>query len=72
MNHAPKPDTATATFLDGTLTIRLSFPAADVAAWRSATPAAILAHLGLAVAVDVVEEPVGQADAVEGEYEDYG
>lgn len=48
MNHRPKPDTATATFVDGDLTVRLSFPVEDAAAWRTATAEAILGHLGLA------------------------
>jgi hypothetical protein len=43
-----KPETAFATFVDGDLAVRLSFPAQDAALWRSATPKAILAHLGLA------------------------
>ncbi|MEA3136984.1 MAG: hypothetical protein QOJ26_1173 [Thermoplasmata archaeon] len=47
MNHNPKPETANATFVDGDLTIRLTFPAEDAALWRSATAAAILGHLGL-------------------------
>lgn len=47
MNHLPKPDTATATFIDGPFTIRLSIPAEDAASWRTATTAAILDHLGL-------------------------
>jgi hypothetical protein len=48
LDQPPKPGTATAAFLDGDLTVRLTFPAQDAAQWRSANAAAILAHLGLA------------------------
>jgi hypothetical protein len=47
MNHRPKPDTATATFVDGDITVRLSIPVEDAAQWRTATAEAILGHLGL-------------------------
>ncbi|MFA5943682.1 MAG: hypothetical protein WC876_04355 [Candidatus Thermoplasmatota archaeon] len=60
MNDAPKPETATAMFSDGCLTVRLSFPAQDAGAWRTATPGAILGHLGLAVLTEpVAAEPNG-------------
>lgn len=66
MNHDPEPDLATACFSDGTLTVRLSFPAQDASAWRSATPGAILGHLGLEVLIEpVADEPNGMDAARE-------
>jgi hypothetical protein len=57
MNHTHKPETATASFLDGSFTVRLTFPAQDAASWRAATPSEILAHLGLG---DAEPAPAGQ------------
>lgn len=64
MHRSPKPDTATATFVDGPLTVRLSFPAEDAALWRRATQAEILAHLGLAEPLEAPMEAEG--DLAEG------
>ena len=47
MSPQTKPPTATARFVDGDLTVLLSFPAEDAALWRSATAEAILDHLGI-------------------------
>ena len=63
MNHAPKPETATATFLDGSLTVRLTFPAQDAPAWRRATTGAILEHLGLAILNEPVPQQANGTDA---------
>ena len=49
MNHNPKPDTATATFTDGSVKVRLSVPADDAAKWRTATAEQILRHLGVPI-----------------------
>ena len=60
MHHDPKPDTAYATFMDGSVAVRLSFPADEAASWRSATVSAIVGRLGLAVFLDpVVSRPNG-------------
>ena len=67
MNHAPKPDTATARFSDGALIVCLSFPAEEASAWRSATPGAILGHLGLAVLTDPVGAEPNGTDAARDE-----
>ena len=63
----PHPDIATATFLDGPLTIRLSFPAQEASHWRSATPGQILGHLGLAVLGDPVPFQPNGTDAARQE-----
>ena len=47
MSPQHKPSTSTARFVDGDLTILLTFPTEDAAQWRSATEEAILDHLGL-------------------------
>lgn len=67
MHQPPDPQTATATFLDGSLTVRLSFPAKDAASWRSATPGAILGHLGLAVMTDPIVYQANGTDAARRE-----
>ncbi len=67
MNHIPKPDTATATFIDGSTTIRISFPADDVGAWRSATPGAILGHLGLSLLIEPLADQPNGTDAAREE-----
>lgn len=67
MNDNPKPDTATACFSDGSITVRLSFPSQDAALWRSATSGAILGHLGLAVFTEPVATIPNGTDAARRE-----
>ena len=66
MNHT-QPDTATATFTDGSLTVRISFPAQDATHWRTATRGAILGHLGLAILVEPLADAPNGMDAAREE-----
>ena len=63
MNHAPKPDAGHATFTDGDLAVRLSFPPEQARAWRAATVDAIVDHLGFAVRTDAVKPRPNGTDA---------
>lgn len=65
--HDPKPDTAYATFMDGSMAVRLSFPAEQAAAWRSATMSAIVGHLGFAVFLPPVAARPNGTDAARSE-----
>lgn len=63
MNHEPKPEPGHATFTDGATAVRLSFPAEDAPAWRSATAKAIVGHLGFAILTSPVPLKPNGTDA---------
>jgi hypothetical protein len=63
MDHIDKPEPGHATFSDGSTAVRLSFPAEDAPAWRSATAKAIVGHLGFAIRTAPVEWRPNGTDA---------